>query len=347
MIDRRSEEQQTRALVPRRVEKLRFGSALPTGARTFAAVLGLMLVTATGGAAADDGDAQPGGAFTCDFGLSSGLATAQIGPSIERDRMYMSARPGMLHKHIPITFDPGSGEALSGGRYLFDTAQHAREYRDWVFNSYVLDGVLFLKRSYFLSPECHAWTVIGTHDFRDIHSSQIVLRTERWSLHNARQPDLMLKQRYDAILATAQARGLTSVWLLYDREEAFVSLVYFGGRVGPSDPREPDYPSLSALADAPPLGQIFDDQGWTRTFDRTQWALTIWFPFALGDRGEPALWPNTPPFPQPYQGDGVCEVSRGESSVTDPDDCPPLCGDGIAQAGENSLNCPGDVRLFQ
>ena len=86
MVDRRSEEQQTRALVPRRVEKLRFGSALPQGARTFAAVLGLMLVTATGAAAADDGDAQPGGAFTCDFGLSSGLAPAQIGPSIERDR---------------------------------------------------------------------------------------------------------------------------------------------------------------------------------------------------------------------------------------------------------------------
>ena len=190
---------------------------------------------------------------------------------------------------------------FSGGRYLFDTAEHAREYRDWVFNNYVLDGVLFLKRSYFLNPECHAWTVIGAHDFGDIHSSQIVLRTERWSLPNARQPAWVLEQKFDAILAAAQARGLTSVWLLYDPEEALASLVYFAGRAGPSDPRMPDLASLSVLADAPRLGEIFDDQGWKRTFDRTQWVLTIWFPFALGDRGEPAFWPNTPPFVLPYR----------------------------------------------
>jgi hypothetical protein len=330
--------------------KVRFSFAVPRCARRFATTLGLLLLTATG-AAAGVGEAQPGGAFTCDFGLSSDpslLPPDQIAPSIERDRMYMSARPGMLHKHIPFSFDPSdpSGKAaFSGGRYLFDTAEHAREYRDWVFNSYVLDGVHFLKRPYFLSPECHAWTVIGAHDFGDIHSSQIVLRTERWSLSKARQPLWTLKQRFDTVLAAARARGLTSVWLLYDPEEALASLVYFAGRAGPSDPTMPDMASLSALGDAPRLGEIFDDQGWKRTFDRTQWVLTIWFPFALGDRGEPALWPNTPPFVLPSENDGVCEVSRGESAVNAPE-CLPTCGNGTADANETSLNCPGDVRLF-
>jgi hypothetical protein len=329
--------------------KLSLGSGVPRGALAFGAVLGLLLATATGATAGADSDVQPQGAFTCDFGLSSDpslLPPDQIAPSIERDRMYMAARPGMLHKHIPISFDP-SGTVLAGGRYLFDTAEHARQYRDWVFNTYVLDGVLFLKRPYFLSPECHAWTMIGAHDFADIHSSQIVLRTERWSLNNARWPVWTLEQKFDAILATAQVSGLTSVWLLYDQEEALASLVYFGGRVGPSDPGSPDMASLNALAEAPRLGAIFDGEGWKRTFDRTQWALTIWFPFALGDRGEPALWPNTPPFPQPSQGDGVCEVSRGESFINDSLDCLPQCGDGIVQNGETSMNCPGDVRLFQ
>lgn len=102
------------------------------------------------------------------------------------------------------------------------------------------------------------------------------------------------------------------------QEEALVSLVYFAGTAGPSDPGALDMASLSVLADAPPLGEIFDDQGWKRTFDRTQWALTIWFPFSLGDRGEPALWPNTPPFFLPYPGDGVCEVSRGRASPEAP-----------------------------
>ena len=188
--------------------------------------------------------------------------------------------------------------------------------------------------------------MIGAHDFGDVHNSQIVLRTERWSLANARQPVWTLEHKFTAILAAAQTRGLTSVWLLYDPQEALASLVYFAGRAGPSDPRMPDMASLDALGNAPRLGEIFDDQNWKQTFDRTQWVLTIWFPFALGDRGEPALWPNTPPFYQPYQNDGVCEVSRGESAADSPE-CMPQCGDGIAQSGETSMNCPGDVRLFQ
>jgi hypothetical protein len=41
----------------------------------------------------------------------------------------------MLHKHIPFSFDPLTGQALSGGRYLFDTALHASQYKEWVFHS--------------------------------------------------------------------------------------------------------------------------------------------------------------------------------------------------------------------
>jgi hypothetical protein len=100
--------------------RLRFGSAIAArGARRFAAIIGLLLATATGAAAGADSDAQPGGAFTCDFGLSSDpslLPPDQIAASIERDRMYMSARPGMLHKHIPISFN-----AVSGGVFFWRT----------------------------------------------------------------------------------------------------------------------------------------------------------------------------------------------------------------------------------
>jgi hypothetical protein len=311
------------------------------------AVIGLMWALAPDTAAlenSNEADDRSRGAFTCDFNLPPDFDPLQIGPVIERDRMYMAARPGMLHKHIPINFDPDSGEILTGGRYLFDTARHARKYKDWVVNSFILDGILFFDRPYVRDPECHAWSVIGAHDFRDIHTAQTVLRTERWEVPRASQRRV-LKQKFNAILAEAQVRGLTSVWLLYNKDEALVSLVYFGDRAAPSAPTKADFASLEALAEAPPLGEIFDDQGWTQTFDRTQWTLTIWFPFALGDRGEPALWPNSPPFPQPSLGDGVCEVSRGESYTNSPE-CLPTCGDGIAQTGENSLNCPGDVRLF-
>jgi hypothetical protein len=258
--------------------------------------------------------------------------------------MYQAARRGMLHKHIPINFDPANGDILTGGRYLFDSARHAREYKEWVTSAFILDGTLFFNRPYFLRPVCHAWDVIGAVDFEDIHTSHIVLRTERWSVPHASQRGV-LKRRFDSIRIEARIRSLTSVWLLYSEHESLVSLVYFGGRIAPGDPTMPDFASLNAVAGAAPLGQIFDDLGWTRTFDRSHWTLTIWFPFVPADRGEPALWPNSPPFPLPYSGDGVCEVSRGESFVNSPE-CLQTCGNGRADTGENSMNCPGDVRLF-
>jgi hypothetical protein len=288
------------------------------------------------------GNLKAKGAFTCDFGLSADLPMDLVGPTIERDRMYQAARQGFQRKLIPLSFAADGLEA--GGRYLFDSRDDAEAYKVWIQTAFVLDGTQFFDRPYFLAPDCHAWSVIAAHDFADLHAAQVVLRTERWYVPHASQRKALM-DRWSAILDAAAGRGLTSVWLLYNKQEQLVSLVYFADRVVPSDPSQPDFASLFALQGAPPLGEIFDDQGWTRTFDRTQWVLSIWFPFVLGDRGGPSLWPNSPPFPQPYAGDGVCEVSRGENHVNAPSDCPATCGDGVAQPGETTQNCPGDVRL--
>jgi hypothetical protein len=114
--------------------------------------------------------------------------------------------------------------------------------------------------------------------------------------------------------------------------------------VGPWDRTTPDFASRDALATAPTMGKVLDTLGWPRVFDRTSWILTHWFPFAPADSGEPASWPHSPPFPEPYPGDGVCVPSRGENHATAPADCGPLCGDGVAQPGETDLDCPSDVR---
>jgi hypothetical protein len=257
--------------------------------------------------------------------------------------MYMAERPGMLHKHIPIRIDLTTGNLLAGGRYLFDTAANAEAYKSYVEN-FTLDGVRFFEWPYFLNHDCHAWSVIGAHDFGDIHDVQVIVRTERWAVPIENQRRL-LRQQWPAIRAEAQGRGLTSVWLLYNRQEQLVTLVYFANRIVPKNPLVPDFVSLEALEIAQPLGHIFDDQNWMKTFDRTQWVLTIWFPFLIGDHGEPSLWPHSPPLPEPYCGDGVCEVSRGENHASCPGDCPPQCGDGVCQAGEDTRNCPGDCRL--
>ena len=261
--------------------------------------------------------------------------------------MYMAARPGLLHKHIPISFDPSTRAMYFpvDGICLIPPRTPA-SIGIGSSTATCSTACMFLKRPYFLSPECHAWTVIGAHDFADIHSSQIVLRTERWSLRNARQPARVLKQRFDAFLTAAQARGLTSVWLLYDEEEALASLVYFAGRARPER--------------SPPAGLCQPGRPCRRTSARRHLRRpgleTDLRPYPMGpDHLVPVcpgrsrrarLMAEYAAILSAFPDDGVCEVSRGESSANSPE-CMPQCGDGIAQTGETSMNCPGDVRLFQ
>src|SRR5262249_47443000 len=159
----------------------------------------------------------------------------------------------------------------------------AEAYQDWLENKFVLDGVKFFDRPYFLLPECHAWKVIGAHDFGDIHTSQVVVRTERWSVPKKNQ-DKPLKDGWPSIRAAAAGRGVMSVWLLYNKKEDLVSLVYFADRIKSADPLVPDFvASLLALELAPPLGSGISGSGWTKVFDRTHWVLTIWFPLSSGE----------------------------------------------------------------
>lgn len=295
--------------------------------------------------AATTGIVAAGGAFTCDFNLPGDLPFDQVPAILERDRMYMAARLGFVRKLVPLRIDPATGEVSSGGRYLFDTKEDADAYREWVTREFALDGTLFLDRPYVLSPECRSWAVIGAHDFTDIHSTHVVVRTERWAVPSDNQRQL-LKEGWPSVRAAAAAQGMSSIWLLYNRQDNMVSLVSVANRIAPPNPYVPDFASLFALENTPSAGGVFDDAGWTPLFDRTSWVLTTWFPFHSGDVGEPSLWPNSPPFPEPYAGDGVCEGSRGENGETAPSDCAPTCGDGVAQEAETNVSCPGDVRSF-
>lgn len=288
------------------------------------------------------GNIGAGGAFTCDFGLPPAMDFGAVPGILERDRMYQSARTGFVRKLVPLRIEFATNELFSGGRYLFTSREEADAYKAWVENDYVLDGTRFFSRPYFLSPDCHAWSVIGAHDFAPLDSSHIVVRTERWSVPDRNQRTRLM-DRWPSLVDAARARAFASVWLLYNKQEQLVSVVYFGARVAPPDPTVPDFATLAAIEFGPALGDVFTDQPWTKTFDRSHWTLTSWLPFAAGDHGEPSTWPNSPPFPMPYPGDGVCEVSRGEDFTNAPMDCTETCGNGVADPGENNASCPGDV----
>jgi hypothetical protein len=290
------------------------------------------------------------GGFSCDLTISGSVPILQLPPAIERDRMYMASRPGMIGKDIPLSIDPHSPDPakpnfFSGGRYLFSNPLDAAKYKNFVENQYALDGVPFFQRPYFSEPDCHTWITVGARDFAEAPLERVVVRTERFRTGPGNQLPFLVS-KWPQVSAAAAAQGLTTVYLWYNPLERLVSVVSFDGLVGPPNPTSPDFASILALQSAPGLGQsVFGSQGWTVEMDRTQWVLTHWYPFVLGDTGKASYWPNVF-FPVPYAGDGVCEASRGENALNSGGDCVPTCGNAIANLGETSLNCPGDVRLF-
>jgi hypothetical protein len=279
--------------------------------------------------------ARRGGAFTCEIEIDramfdSGLVNPP--PILERDRMYTMDRPGVRSAHIAVSIPP-AGNLRSGNRYLFDSFDAARRFKRFLEREYDLGGVLFFDREEFVRPDCHVWELLQQASFAPVES-QKATRMERLKVRPGQRA--AFEARFAAIAETARASGLTSVWLLYSEREQLAALVSFD-----------DEPSVDAIASRPPLRWLLGDLGHELDLDMSHHTLAIFSPFAPGDRGPASIWPNSPPYPQPGPGDGVCEVSRGENAASSGGDCPATCGDGVAQDGETWVNCPGDVRLFR
>lgn len=236
------------------------------------------------------------GAFTGDFGISPDAPVHQIPGDIERDREVMVRQPGMLHKHLPVRIDPASGAAFSGGRYLFDTYENAEAYRRWVLDEFVVDGVPFPQRSYFVDPVFLAWQVVGAHDFDPI-DTHAAIRFERWSLAGPGGREF-LDELWAEARREARKRGLASVWMLYSGERGEAGLVTVAKRSADAAPGEVDGGSLALLGQRS-LGDAIEHAGrGTPVFDRTGLVWTLWLPRAAPGEA-PSLWPNSPPLPAP------------------------------------------------
>lgn len=284
-------------------------------------------------------------AFSCDFGLDPAIDPGSIPPMIERDRMHMADQPGLINKHLPLSLDFETGEQWSGGRYLFRSISEAQAYKQWVTEDYALGGIQFLANPTFIEPDCRVWRTVAAFEFGDIETDHIVMRTERWHI-DGEEVRLRRKLRRLArgLRADAQEAGLTGVWLLYNRPEQLVEVVMIGDRVGEPGPA-PDVESLMALGSVTTLGDRVSALGWSKVFDRTSFVLSIWHPFEPGDAGEPSIWPNSPPLPEPYCSDGVCEPSRGEDAMSCASDCTAQCGDAVCDVAEDEFSCPSDCRV--
>lgn len=237
------------------------------------------------------------GAVFVDFQLTDHLPQDQVADVIERDRRIMASQPGMNRKLLPLAIDPQTGNAFSGGRYLFDTYDHARNYARWVRNEFELDNTLFFDRPDFTGINAQYWHVIGAYDFKPVTTSQRVFRTQRWDLGNVTEANLIDYWK-TAVQATTQL-DLASLWLAYSSKYDQATMLTVIDTKN-DNPNEPDFASIAKLASSYSPGQDLEDgTAMTRVFDRTSWAFTIWFPYASGEDNMPPAWPNSPPLPAP------------------------------------------------
>jgi hypothetical protein len=295
------------------------------------------------------------GAFSCDFEVDLGMVAEPPAAELERDRI-LSQRFAkevipfgkMLQKHLPLLpLDEAGTRILSGGRYLFTSRLQAAKYAKFITEKYHYPaGVQFLDRPSFSQAECRDWRVIWAWRFDDLEE-HVALRTERFdtnrtTLREEVRLGRQLRQEGIALLRTAEAAGYAEVHILHNILDHKIQIVYFQGRLIEENP---DFAALEHISTSPPLADPLLKLGLDRVFDVSEFVLTIWKQYGSNDSGAPSLFPNSPPFPEPFCGDGLCVPSRGEDGASCSHDCTPLCGDGVCDADEILDTCPTDCEI--
>jgi NADPH:quinone reductase-like Zn-dependent oxidoreductase len=246
------------------------------------------------------GPIQCRAAFTSDFAVPADMSVQQLVTNVENERPSMDIRPGMRLKYLPLRFDPATDAHLVGGRYLFDTWEQVMDYVKFTSTELEFEpGVKFWDRPFFLDIDKHAWHVAGAHDFTPIASTHYVSRLERFTYTGA---DIAgrLAAVWPTISEAAQAQGLASVWLLYQRDERQIGIVTVADQLKGSDDADTASRSLAALEHSKSLARFLPRELVSdKVFDRTSLNLTLWLPRSRAAGGAPSAFPTYPLHPLP------------------------------------------------
>lgn len=237
--------------------------------------------------------------FTDAFQFPGTSLSPDMPPYIEKDRVVMAARPGLVRKLLPIRQD--SSGVYCGGCHLFDTLENARAYANWQANEFIVDGTLFLDRPIFLEPTSQLWRVAAAEDFAPVESEQKVVRLQRWHLPEAIDPVRLREEWWPALREAAVKDGLTSAWLLAGTDEHHPQLgIVLTADGNPLEVNEGEAAeSLHRLESWESPGErLAKALNATKVFDRTSWIYMVWHPIEEGDTSaDTAQWPVSPPWP--------------------------------------------------
>ncbi|KAH8168453.1 hypothetical protein LIA77_11717 [Sarocladium implicatum] len=196
------------------------------------------------------------------------------------DSITMSRQPGMYHKYLPYLYDEVTGKLISGGRYLFDTYEDAKEYVRW------------------LKEEFELWKTVGAYNFTLI-GDHALGRLQKWE-YTSSEEEIQLKLRalYPELRDAASARGASSVWLMYDPEKRTVGLQLAFAKSAAHRDAAGVQQDLVLARQKGAVGEILSESLATQpVYDRTSIFLTLWLAKSIAADGPELTIPYYPIVP--------------------------------------------------
>lgn len=225
------------------------------------------------------GEIAAGGCTTID------IVVAGLGVSLKEfidcqylDSKIMSRRPGMVLKFLPYLYDGVTGKLLTGGSYLFDTYENAKDYIRWASEEFEVGKppVKFTEQPMFESVKSQVWKVIGAHGFAPIEANAVV-RLQMWRCADV-DTESKLRAIWENLKRTAENDGAASVWLLFNPDTRDVGLQLTFKKLGGHEPADATHTLHSVGQETRVAALIASNLVLEPTFDRTSMLLTLWLP---------------------------------------------------------------------
>jgi hypothetical protein len=234
------------------------------------------------------------GAFTAEIHITARVGLQDVWYSQYEGSQVMGKRPGMHMKYLVTKYNQINGDMLTGGCYLFDTFDNAKEYEDWTTNDFEVGEpkTTYWKQPLFKSVNAFTWNVIGAHNFTPIEEHGIG-RMQRWTYHHV-DVESILTQLYPVLKDAAEKRGAGAFWLLHRPEDQMIG-VHMSFPKPEESGDEALREAVEEVAKIRSVSGVFPDAFELEDLmDRTSIYFAIWQPLAEDVEGVKVVNPHFP-----------------------------------------------------
>ncbi|KAM0345055.1 hypothetical protein ACHAPU_006941 [Fusarium lateritium] len=234
------------------------------------------------------------GAFTAEIRITARIGLEDMWHSQYAGSQVMGKRPGMQIKYLVTKYHPINGDLLTGGCYLFDTPENAKNFEDWTTNEFEVGEpkTAYWKQPLFTSVNAFSWKVIGAHNFAPVEEHGIG-RMQRWTYHHV-GVESILTQLYPVLKDAAEKRGAGSFWLLHRPEDQMIG-VHMSFLKPEDEGDEALRVAVAAVTKTSSIASLFPDAFEVEAlFDRTSIYYALWQPLAGDAKGVKVVSPHFP-----------------------------------------------------